>query len=51
MLKAVRDYNHSKFAATEHLLIEGTIKDIFQGCVPDLDQPLQDYGKLKSAIH
>lgn len=29
VLKAVRDFNHSKFAFTEHILIEGAIKDIF----------------------
>ena len=39
VLKAVRDFNHSKFATTEHILIEGAIKDIFQGAVPDLDEP------------
>lgn len=46
ILKAVRDYNHSKFAAEEHLLIEGAIKDVFQGSVPDLDKPVQDYTNL-----
>ena len=29
ILKAVRDYNHSKFATEEHVIIEGIIKDIF----------------------
>ena len=29
ILKAVRDFNHSKFATEEHLLIEGVIKDVF----------------------
>ena len=51
ILKAVRDYNHSKFATEEHVIIEGIIKDIFQGAVPDLDKPVQDYGNLKEAIH
>lgn len=51
ILKAVRDYNHSKFATEEHIIIEGIIKDIFQGAVPDLDKPVQDYGNLKEAIH
>lgn len=51
ILKAVRDYNHSKFATEEHILIEGVIKDVFQGAVPDLDKPVQDYGNLKEAIH
>ena len=49
-MKAVRDFNHSKFATEEHLLIEGAIKDVFQGAVPDLDKPVQDYGNLKEAI-
>jgi hypothetical protein len=51
ILKAVRDFNHSKFATEEHLLIEGVIKDVFQGAVPDLDKPVQDYGNLKDALH
>ena len=51
ILKAVRDYNHSKFAADEHIIIEGIIKDVFQGTVPDLDAPTQDYGNLQEAIH
>jgi dynein heavy chain len=51
VLKAVRDFNHSKFADTEHILIEGAIKDIFQGAVPDLDEPKQDYGRLKLCLH
>jgi len=50
-LKAVRDFNHSKFATEEHIIIEGIIKDIFQGAVPDVDKPVQDYGNLKEAIH
>lgn len=50
ILKAVRDYNHSKFAADEHLLIEGAIKDVFQGAVPDLDKPVQDYSNLQQAL-
>ena len=50
-MKAVRDFNHSKFAVEEHVIIEGIIKDIFQGAVPDLDKPVQDYGNLKEAIH
>lgn len=50
ILKAVRDFNHSKFATEEHLLIEGVIKDVFQGAVPDLDKPVQDYGNLKEAL-
>lgn len=29
ILKAVRDFNHSKFAIEEHIIIEGIIKDIF----------------------
>ena len=29
ILKAVRDFNHSKFATEEHIMIEGIIKDIF----------------------
>ena len=33
-------YNHSKFATEEHILIEGVIKDVFQGAVPDLDKPI-----------
>jgi hypothetical protein len=45
-LKAVRDYNHSKFATEEHIIIEGIIKDIFQGAVADLDKPTLDYGNL-----
>jgi hypothetical protein len=40
ILKAVRDFNHSKFAIEEHIIIEGIIKDIFQGAVPDLDKPI-----------
>ena len=40
ILKAVRDFNHSKFATEEHIIIEGIIKDIFQGAVPDLDKPI-----------
>mmetsp|Transcript_42572 Transcript_42572/g.65295 ORF Transcript_42572/g.65295 Transcript_42572/m.65295 type:complete len:341 (+) Transcript_42572:2001-3023(+) len=51
ILKAVRDFNHSKFATEEHVIIEGIIKDIFQGAVPDLDKPTQDYGNLKDCIH
>lgn len=51
ILKAVRDFNHSKFATEEHIIIEGIIKDIFQGSVPDLDKPIQDYGNLKEALH
>lgn len=51
ILKAVRDYNHSKFATDEHIIIEGIIKDVFQGSVPDLDAPIQDYGNLQQAIH
>ena len=51
ILKAVRDFNHSKFATEEHILIEGVIKDVFQGAVPDLDKPIQDYGNLKEALH
>ena len=47
----IRDYNHSKFATEEHTIIEGVIKDVFQGAVPDLDKPVQDYGNLKDAIH
>jgi len=50
VLKAVRDFNHSKFATEEHVLIEGVIKDVFQGAVPDLDKPVQDYGNLKAAL-
>jgi len=50
-LKAVRDFNHSKFATDEHIIIEGIIKDIFQGAVPDLDKPIQDYGNLQEALH
>ena len=29
ILKAVRDYNHSKFAADDHVIVEGVIKDVF----------------------
>jgi len=29
ILKAVRDYNHSKFSQDDHIIIEGIIKDIF----------------------
>jgi hypothetical protein len=29
ILKAVRDFNHSKFATEEHIIIEGIIKDVF----------------------
>jgi hypothetical protein len=29
ILKAVRDYNHSKFAEADHIIIEGVIKDVF----------------------
>lgn len=50
ILKAVRDFNHSKFAAEEHLLVEGAIKDVFQGAVPDLDKPTQDHGNLQNAL-
>jgi hypothetical protein len=28
-LKAVRDFNHSKFATEDHIIIEGVIKDVF----------------------
>ena len=50
ILKAVRDYNHSKFAADDHVIIEGVIKDVFQSAVPDLDAPNVDYGNLREAI-
>jgi len=50
ILKAVRDYNHSKFAADDHVIIEGVIKDVFQNAVPDLDAPNVDYGNLREAI-
>ena len=29
ILKAVRDYNHSKFSLDDHIIIEGIIKDVF----------------------
>ena len=48
-MKAVRDYNHSKFAAYDHVIIEGVIKDVFQSAVPDLDAPNVDYGNLREA--
>jgi len=47
----VRDYNHSKFAADDHVIVEGVIKDVFQNAVPDLDAPVQDYGNLKEAVN
>lgn len=51
ILKAVRDYNHSKFALEDHIIIEGIIKDVFQGAVPDLDAPIQDYSNLQECLH
>lgn len=30
--------------------MEGAIKDVFQGAVPDLDKPTQDYGNLQDAL-
>lgn len=29
VLKALRDYNHSKFTVDDHTIIEGIIKDVF----------------------
>lgn len=40
ILKAVRDFNHSKFSAEEHIIVEGLIKDVFQSAIPDLDAPI-----------
>lgn len=50
VLKAVRDYNHSKFGQTDHVIIEGIIKDVFQDAIPDLDRPVQDYGNLEKCL-
>ena len=44
MIKAIRDYNHSKFSQTELYLIEGIIKDVFIGSVSDIDLLKSDYG-------
>lgn len=40
ILKAVRDFNHSKFAGQDHIIIEGVIKDVFATAVPNLDAPV-----------
>ena len=37
IIKAIRDYNHSKFSNVELFLIEGVIKDVFTGSVSELD--------------
>lgn len=50
ILKAVRDFNHSKFAGQDHIVIEGVIKDVFANAVPNLDAPVQDYGNLQEAL-
>jgi len=51
ILKAVRDYNHSKFALDDHIIIEGIIKDVFQNAIPDLDAPIQDYASLQECLY
>ena len=50
IIKAIRDYNHSKFSNQELFLIEGVIKDVFTGSVSELDLLQSDYGNLKELI-
>jgi hypothetical protein len=50
MIKAIRDYNFSKFSQIELYLIEGIIKDVFIGSVNDIDLLKSDYGQLKELI-
>jgi len=50
IIKAIRDYNHSKFSNTELYLMEGIIKDVFTGSVSDIDLLKSDYGNLKELI-
>jgi hypothetical protein len=50
IIKAIRDYNHSKFSNVELFLIEGVIKDVFTGSVSELDLLQSDYGNLKELI-
>jgi hypothetical protein len=50
IIKAIRDYNFSKFSQIELYLIEGIIKDVFIGSVSDIDLLKSDYGQLKELI-
>lgn len=52
ILKAIRDYNHSKFPQSEQVIIEGIIRDVFSNNtrVKNLEKPIQDYGALKELV-
>ena len=46
ILKAVKDFNTSKFSRDQLYGIEGIINDIFLGSVPPIDLDKNDYSNL-----
>ena len=50
ILKAVRDYNFSKFAPKDLKAVEGIVMDVFIDSVPDLKTPTHDYANLQECL-
>lgn len=49
VIKAIRDYNHSKFAQEQYIMIEGIIRDVFTGSDAAFNTQ-EDYGSLKDLV-
>jgi hypothetical protein len=50
ILKAIKDFNTSKFSKDQLFGIEGIINDIFMGSVPPIDLDNNDYSNLKELV-
>ena len=50
ILKAIKDFNTSKFSRDQLFGIEGIINDIFMGSVPPIDLDTNDYSNLKELV-
>ena len=50
ILKAVKDFNTSKFSRDQLYGIEGIINDIFLGSVPPIDLDKNDYSNLQELV-
>ena len=50
IIKAVKDYNSSKFSSDMLESINGIIIDVFQGSVPEIRLDNYDYSNLKTLV-
>lgn len=50
ILKAVKDFNTSKFSRDQLFGIEGIINDVFLGSAPPIDLDRNDYSNLQELV-